>query len=262
MNLDEVGSKLLNDIVPGSLFAFMLVFTRLGAALMLIPGLGEVNVSPRIRLSAAIALTLLLLPLVAPGLPPPPDQPLGDFVLIMNETLIGVFIGAAARLALAGLETAGTVIAFQSGLGYAQFFDPTQGGQGQLVASFLSLVGLVMIFASNLHYLMLEALAESYRTFPAGAMPVIGDFTETAVRFVSGSFRIGVQVAAPFIVYGLVYTVGAGVLNRLMPQVQLMLISVPLQIAASMLLLAATLGAAMSWFLAYYRDAASLFLAH
>ena len=254
--------KLLQEIIPGGSFAFMLVFARLGAALMLIPGLGEVTVNPRVRLSAALAITLLLLPLVAPTLPPAPDQPLALFILLLNETMVGIFIGAAARLALVGLETAGTVIAFQSGLASAQFFDPTQGSQGALVASFLSMVGVVMIFATNLHFLMLQAMAESYRTFPPSALPPLGDFAETAVKFVAGSFRIGIQVAAPFIVYGIVYNVGIVVLNKLMPQVQISFLALPLQIGLSLLLLGVTLGAAMTWFLGYYQDSVSLFLTH
>ena len=262
MNGGIAVAKLVQEVPPGGSYTFMLVFARLGAAFMLIPGLGEVTVNPRVRLSVALAITLLLLPLVGSTLPPAPAQPLGMFMLVLNETMVGIFIGAAARLALVGLETAGTVIAFQSGLASAQFFDPTQGSQGALVASFLSLIGLVMIFATNLHFLMLQAMAESYQTFPPAALPPLGDFAQTAVKFVAGSFRIGIQVAAPFIVYGIVYNVGIGVLNKLIPQVQVSMLALPLQIGLSLLLLAATLGAAMAWFLGYYQDSISLFLAH
>ena len=160
------------------------------------------------------------------------------------------------------LQTAGTVIAFQSGLGYAQFFDPTQGGQSALISSFLSLLGLVMIFATNLHFIMLQAMADSYHTFPPAALPPLADFADTAVRFVAGSFRIGIQVAAPFIVYGIIYNVGIGTLQKLMPQVQVFLIGVPMQIGLSLLLLGATIGAAMTWFLTYYQDSVNLFAAH
>ena len=254
------GTELLQQILPVSAFAFMLVFARVGAILMLVPGIGESFVNPRVRLSIALAVTLLLAPSVAHSLPPMPASPLQGFVLLLGETVVGLFIGGAARLTLSGLQVASTVITYQSGLGFAQFYDPTQGGQGALVASFLNMVGLTAIFAANLHLLMLRATADSYILFPPAALPPLGDFARMTVAIVAGSFRLGIQIAAPFIVYGLVLNVGLGVLNRLMPQIQVSMVAMPLQIGAAFVLLAVTLGSITLWFLQYYQTAVSPFL--
>ncbi len=253
---------LLQQILPVPVFAFMLVFARVGAIMMLLPGVGETFVSPRIRLSIALAVTLLLAPVVLPTLPALPAGPLQTFMLVLGETVVGVAIGGAARITLSGLQVASTVITYQSGLGFAQFFDPTQGSQGALVASFLNLLGLTAIFAANLHLLMLRATADSYVLFPPAALPPFGDFAHMTMDFVAGSFRLGVQISAPFIVYGIVLNVGLGVLNRLMPQIQVSIMLMPLQIGAAFVLLSVSLSAAIMWFLTYYQGALGAFLLH
>ena len=249
----------LTEVLPETVFAFFLVFVRLGAIFMLLPGFGEAFVPQRIRLGLALAVTAALFPLVRSDLPAEPTGILGLAGLIFGEVLIGAFIGATARLALAGLHVAGTVIAFQSSLGAAQFFDPAQNSQGAVVASFLSIFGLVLIFASDLHLMMLRAVFDSYALFsPAEGVP-LASFAELATRFVAGSFNLGIQIAAPFIVYGLVLYIGMGLINRLMPQMQVFFIVMPLQIMLAFVFLMITLGAVMVWFLNYFEGAIAAF---
>lgn len=251
---------MLQQLLPIDVFAFMLVFARVGGAIMLLPGIGETYVSPRIRLCVALAMTFLLAPVVAPLVPALPAQPVQTFLLVLGETATGVFIGMLARLTMSALQVAGTVIAFQSGLGFGMFYDPTQGSQGALVSSFLALLGLVMIFVTDLHLLLLRATADSYLLFPPAGQPPFSDFAEAAVGLVAGAFQLGIQIAAPFIVFGLVYYVGLGVLNRLMPQVQVTFLAMPAQITAAFVLLTASLGAAMMWFLDYFEAAVARLL--
>lgn len=253
---------MLEQIVTVKVFSFLLVFARVGAIMMLIPGIGETFVSPRLRLTAALAVTLLIAPTVASTLPPPPATPLAGFFLIAGEVVVGLFIGGASRLALSALQVASTVITFQSGLGFAEFFDPTQGSQSALIASFLNILGLAAIFTANLHLLMLKAAADSYTLFPPGHLPPFGDFARMTTGIVSSAFLLGVQISAPFIAYGIVLNVGLGVINRLMPQIQVAMVAMPLQIGVALMLLSASLGAIVMWFLTYYQQTVSVFLVH
>ena len=141
---------MLAELLPLDVFAVFLVFVRIAAALMLLPGIGEAYVSVQIRLAAAAVLTVAISPLVIGTLPILPATPLELLMLILGELVVGLLIGAAARLMMSALHVAGTVIAFQSSLGFALFVDPTQGTQGALIAAFLSLLGLVLIFATGL----------------------------------------------------------------------------------------------------------------
>jgi flagellar biosynthesis protein FliR len=228
------------------------VFVRIAAALMLMPGFGEAYVSVQIRLAAAAVLTVTISPLVIGTLPVLPTTPLELLMLVLGELVVGVLIGAAARLMMSALHVAGTVIAFQSSLGFAMFIDPTQGIQAALIATFLTLLGLVLIFATGLHMMMIRALADSYVLFTPGQLPPVGDFAALAVRYVSSSFRIGIQIAAPFIVYGLVFYIGLGILARLLPQIQIFFIAIPLQIFLALLIFGLVLAPTMIWFLDHF----------
>jgi flagellar biosynthetic protein FliR len=243
---------MLAELLPLDVFAIFLVFVRLAAALMLMPGIGEAYVSVQVRRAAAAGLTVAISPLVIGTLPILPATPLELLMLILGELVVGILIGAAARLMMSALHVAGTVIAFQSSLGFALFVDPTQGTQGALIATFLTLLGLVLIFATGLHMMMIRALADSYVLFTPGQLPPVGDFAALAVRYVSSSFRIGIQIAAPFIVYGLVFYIGLGILARLLPQIQIFFIAIPLQIFLALIIFGLVLAPTMIWFLDHF----------
>ena len=243
---------MLAELLPLDVFAVFLVFVRIAAALMLLPGIGEAYVSVQIRLAAAAVLTVAISPLVIGTLPILPATPLELLMLILGELVVGLLIGAAARLMMSALHVAGTVIAFQSSLGFALFVDPTQGTQGALIAAFLSVLGLVLIFATGLHMMMIRALADSYVLFTPGQLPPVGDFAALAVRYVSSSFRIGIQIAAPFIGFGIIFYIGLGVLARLLPQIQIFFIAIPLQIFLSLVIFGLVLAPMMIWFLDHF----------
>ncbi len=252
---------MLNAILPAEIFVLFMVFVRVGAALMLVPGFGEVSVPRTIRLALAIALTAVIGPGVAADFPALPGSPVALLVLIAGEAAVGVLMGAAARLTMSGLQVAGTVIAFQSGLGYAQTVDPSQGTQSAIVSAFFGLLGIILIFVSNLHHMIIRALHDSYILFRPGALPPIEGFAEIAVDLVAGAFLVGMQIAAPFIIYGLIFYTGLGLLARLMPQFQFFFIVMPLQITASLFILMVSVSASMMWFLNYYESSMARFLA-
>jgi flagellar biosynthesis protein FliR len=240
---------MLAELLTGEVFAAFLVFARLGTALSLLPGFGEPYVFARVRLAVAIGLSLAVLPLVRDTLPAQPAEPLQLGVLIGSEMLIGAMLGATARMLVSALHVAGVVVAFQSGLAYAQTIDPSQGSQGGLVAALFGLLGLVLVFASGLHVVMLTGLADSYAWLPAGRPPPLADFAQLATRLMAASFATGIQIAAPFVLFGLVFYTGLGLLQRLMPQLQLMFVAMPLQITLMTGLIMLTLSAGMLWFL-------------
>ncbi|VAX04759.1 Flagellar biosynthesis protein FliR, partial [hydrothermal vent metagenome] len=194
---------------------------------MLLPALGETAIPMRVRLVMALAVTFLIYTLVSASLPGIPSSPLMLGLLIVIEVFIGVMIGTAIRLLLSALHTAGTIIAMQTGLAMAMAFDPAQGAQSALMSTFLTLMAVVLIFITNMHYMMIAAMLDSYSLFPVGTEINTGDFAETVIRTVANSFLIGIQIASPFIVYGLIFNVGLGIIARLMPQLQVFFIAMP-----------------------------------
>ena len=245
---------MLRELITGDLFSLIFVFARIGAAVMLLPGFGEVFIAARVRLLLAVGITVVVTPVVSPYLPPTPDGPLAMFGAIGYELVIGVFLGAMARIMVSALHIAGVIIGFQTSLSNAQLFDPINANQGSLIGSFFNVLGVFLIFATNLHHLMLIAVIDSYSLFVPGAALPIGDFSDVAARLVSKSFLLAMQMSAPFIVTGLLFYLGMGLLARLMPQVQIFFIAIPVQIFLGFTVMAMTLSASMMWFLGTFEN--------
>ena len=239
------------SLLPALAASFMLGFARIGAMVMLLPGFGETNIPVRVRLGIALALTLIILPLHRGAYQISMTSMAPLLVLMFHEIVIGVVLGATARVTLSALAVAGSVIAQQLGLGFVTSVDPTQGQQGVLIGNFLTILGLTLLFATDTHYLIIEALSASYTIFAPGELMPSGDIASLATRAFSGAFKIGIQLSAPFIVFGLVFNLGLGVLARLMPQMQVYFVGVPLSMLAGFLILAAILGTMMGLFMDY-----------
>jgi flagellar biosynthetic protein FliR len=169
--------------------------------------------------------------------------------LLIKEVIIGIVLGLAGRLTISALQMAGVVIAQELGLGFASTVDPSQQEQGVIISSFLTMAGVAMIFATDMHHLVIGALEQSYRIFTPGAALPVDDFTQLILITTAGAFKVGAQMAAPFLVFGLLFNVGLGVLARLMPQIQIFFIGLPASIMLGLLLLLLVLAALMAVFL-------------
>jgi flagellar biosynthetic protein FliR len=241
------------SLLPALAATFMLVFARIGAMVMLLPGLGETNIPVRIKLAIALLLTLVILPLHRAAYHVDLQASLTPLLVqMLHEIIIGVVLGATARVTLSALQVAGSVIAQQMGLGFVTAVDPTQGQQGLLIGNFLTILGITLLFATDSHHLVIAALNDSYAVFSPGEMMPSGDVAALATRAFAAAFKIGMQLAAPFLVFGLVFNMGLGVLARLMPQMQVYFVGVPLSIMAGFLVFAAVIAAMMGTFLDYF----------
>jgi len=240
------------SFLPALGAAFLLVFARVGTMMMLMPGLtGEQNISARLRLTFALVLAAMLLPLHRNAFHIDTAALGPVLVMLIEEILIGVMLGLTARLTLVALEVAGSVIAQQLGLGFVTAVDPTQGEQGAILGNFLTLLGITLFFATDMHHLVIAALNDSYNLFAPGELPSTGDAAALITRIFAGAFRIGIQLSAPFLVFGLLFNLGLGVLSRLMPQMQVFFIGLPLSIMLGLVLLLLVIGAMMGTFVGY-----------
>jgi flagellar biosynthetic protein FliR len=243
------------DWLPNTAFLYLLLFTRIGAILMLMPALGEDLIPVRMRLSFALAFTLVVYPLLSPNLPTMPADVMGIIGLIFHELAVGLILGAIARITVMATQVAGSIIAFQTGLSTAMAADPTQVGiQGAVFGSFLSFLGMVLIFATDLHHMALAATYDSYMVFPLDAPLMFDDAAQLAIQTVAGAFSVGVQMSAPFIVFGLVFNLGAGILARLMPAMQVFFVLMPANIIIGMVLFALLLSVMMGWYLSAFEN--------
>jgi flagellar biosynthetic protein FliR len=239
-------------------YAAGLVFARVGAMVMLVPGLGDPVVPPRIRLSFALVFSFLLAPLVSQGLTVPSSVG-GMGGQVIQEILIGLMIGSILRMVLSALAVAGEVVSIQTTLSFAQTTNPAMGQTGAALGSFLGLMGVVLIMTTDLHHLFIGAIANSYHLFPFGRSPPVNDAVTLAVQTFAGSFSLGVQLAAPVIVFSLVFNIATGLVGRVMPQFQIYFVSSPLAVILGLSLFAITLGVVGMVWMDHARDVVGAF---
>lgn len=250
----------IEEFLVTGVFAFIICFVRIGTTAMIMPGIGDSFVPARIRLLSALGLSLVIFPLIVDHLPSPVPGTLALVTLILMEFIIGLFVGTIARIFMAALDIAGMVISFSSSLSNAQLFNPALASQGSLVGAFLSVTGMVVLFGANLHHLIIMGMIDSYNLFPIGGIPDTGSMAELVAQALSTSFMIGMQLAAPFVVMMLLVYLGMGVLSRLMPQVQVFLLALPLQILLALVMMSLVLSAGFIYWITRFEQAMAFFL--
>ena len=241
-------------------WAAALIFARLGAVLLMLPGIGESYVPPRIRLSLALVITLALWPVLTAWLPPLPASLGATVGWVIREVLVGLAIGAVLRAFMTALATAGEVVSLQTTLSFAQTANPLQAQPGTTIAAFLTVMGVTLVFATDTHHLFFAGLVGSYRLI-APVQPLIAeDFTTLAIRTLGDSFLLGVQLAGPILVFALVLNIGSGLIARVMPQFQVFFATAPLSILGGLAIFALSLGTLGTVFIDRYRALAQVFV--
>ncbi len=252
---------MLTEILTLNIFNFLLVFARVGSAMMLFTGFSVSFIPVQARLMLALAISFVMTPALSSFLPGIPESATGLGLLILGEVFIGVFFGFLTRIIMASLQTAGTFVAYFAGMANAFIQDPIAEQQSSIFSSFFSTLGLVVIFITNTHYLMIRAIYDSYSLFTPGALLPFGDFSNLLARQVADSFRIGLQLSSPLLVAGIAYYIGLGLISRLMPQLPVFFFALPIQVVLQISILMVSLATIMMVFISYFEKGLFSFLA-
>jgi len=223
-------------------FAAGLVFARVGAVIMVLPGFGETLVPPRIRLSFALALTLMLFPVIGGAVPPIPSGAADMAGAVIKEVLIGLMIGSILRLFMVSLASAGEIVSMATTLSFSQTANPMQAQPSTSLGTMLGMMGIVLIFATNLDHLFVAAIVNSFDLFPFTRDVPVSDAGQLAVQTVSRSFGLGLQLAAPVVVFSLILNIATGLVGRVMPQFQVFFVATPLMVLGGLSIFALSLG--------------------
>lgn len=240
-------------------WAGALIFARIGAILLTLPGIGESYVPPRIRLSLALVVSLALWPVIGHTLPPLPVSLGATVGWILREVITGLMIGMLLRAFTTALGTAGEIVSLQTTLSFAQTANPLQAQPGTTIAAFLTLFGTTLIFATNTHHLFIAGLVGSYELVAPAKPLIMGDFASLAVKTVGDSFMLGVQLAAPVLVFALIFNLASGLVARVMPQFQVFFAAAPLSVLLGLSVFALSLGVMGTVFIDRYRALANVF---
>jgi flagellar biosynthesis protein FliR len=234
----------------------LLVFVRIGAAFMTLPGYGDPSVPVRVRILAGLATAIAVAPAI-PGLPAvvPGAGPM--FLAIAAEAFAGALLGTLSRTVISGVLIAGQVIGQNIGLSNV-FMTGLATDQAASVGAAIYAGLLALMFVTDAHHLVLRALVGSYGLLPAGRFPDPGDSAKSAVAAGVRAFRLGGQLALPFLLLGLVFNISLAAVNRAMHSLPVFMLGAPLIVLAGLYLLAAVIPGALDQGLAAFADTAAL----
>jgi flagellar biosynthetic protein FliR len=215
-------------------------FLRIGAMFSIAPLFGSRTVPVRIRVAAALVMSVAL----APTLPPPPDIDVlsaAGAIDVAAQLAIGLSMGFMLQLSFASLQMAGELVATTMGLSMAQVTDPVNGAQVPVLGQLFFMVGMLLFLSMNGHLALIGMLFESFKVMPVGASGLIGaDFWVMAAH-ASSVFVAAVKVALPAVTALLAANVILGVITRAAPQLNLFAFGLPITTALGLVLLLVTL---------------------
>lgn len=249
----------MQELLNLNLYHFLMVFLRLGSAIMLMPGFMSSYISTNIRLSTALSLSLILMPAIIPHLPTQPHNTSHFIYCIIQEITIGIFLGVVMQFIYSALNLAGSFAGQAIGFSNAQIFDPSTQNQSIVIEAFLSIIALTVIFTIDIHHLMISAIIDSYHLFPVNKPLPWGDFSKELSTLLNSSFIMGFKLGSPFIAFTIIFYTGMGLVSRLMPQLNIFFLSLPLQIYLGLGLLFITTPIIILWFMRYYDEGLTAF---
>ncbi|GGY50903.1 flagellar biosynthetic protein FliR [Parvularcula lutaonensis] len=233
------------------LTVLLLTFARIGTICMLMPGLGESYVSPRIRLGIAASISLIISVTVAHRLPF--LNGFGEVIFAMiSEIVAGLIFGGAMRMFLAAPQIAGQMTSQLTSLSNIFASGAPLMEASSILGAWFVVGAILFTFVSGMHYLMIDALAISYNVIPLGGFPNMGDAAEGLVKVFAGVFALGVQMAAPFILLSLIFNLGVGLTNRMLASLPLYFVAMPISILGGMYVLAYAIGPVLAAFRAAF----------
>jgi flagellar biosynthetic protein FliR len=223
--------------------AFALVLARVGAAMALLPGLGEAVAPAVVRVGLALSITILLVPGLQPTMPPVPAAGLAMGLMIAGEVVTGLWFGWVTRMIVLALPICAQLAGFMIGLSSVLQSDPELGAQSSVLGKLFETAAPAILMASGLYRLPLTALDGLFRLIPPGHLLPVADSAEIAVHAAGSGFSLALQLASPFVVIGIVWHLAMGLVGRIVSRMQIYFVSMPGQILAGLALLTIISGA-------------------
>ncbi len=221
----------------GTLLALFATFCRIGGCFMVLPGISTARVSLRIRLFLSIAISIAIIPLMWEQIYAATRVTNSAYVvLIASETFIGVTLGLIARYITLGLQFSGAALSASIGFNAAPSGAILQNEAQGAITNLITVSAIVLLFISDFHHLVIQTIVNSYDFMPIGTGFEVRMALVTLTDTLGETFILMLRLASPFIVYGLIFNLAIGMVNKLAPQIPIYFISIPFILAGGLLL--------------------------
>ncbi|MDH5408016.1 MAG: flagellar biosynthetic protein FliR [Gammaproteobacteria bacterium] len=207
--------------------AYFWPLVRVGGVLMTAPVFGSKPVPVRIRLIITLAITSVIVPVISPNMPAVDAFGPMSILVVAQQLLIGVAMGFAFQLVISAVITGGQAIGLQMGLGFAVMVDPQNGSQAPVLSQLYVLMVLLAFLLMDGHLLLIEILADSFRSIPIGVEGLRPDDLWQLLKWASIIFSGALSLALPAIASLLVVNIAFGIMTRAAPQLNIFAIGFP-----------------------------------
>lgn len=230
------------DLLQGHAAVFLLLLTRVSGIFVISPFFGSMNIPVYFRAAASLAFAVVLFPVIDHFQElQAPATVIAYTAAVLSELFIGWLIGFVAYISFAAITMAGKVMDMQVGFAIVNVMDPTSGQQMPLIGSFLYNLGLIVFLVTNGHHMIIAALFESFKMVPMLTMEPSLSLPLIIANFTTGIFLTGMKIAMPVTFAILLTNVGLGILARTMPQMNIFVVGIPMQLAVGVLILSMVL---------------------
>lgn len=219
------------DVFQGQVAGFLLVLTRASGIFFISPFLGSMNISVRFKAGAAVLVAVVLFPVVMKeSVVQAPATILLFAFTVVKEMFVGWLIGVVGYITLSTINLAGKIMDMQVGFAMVNMMDPTTQQQTGLIGNFLYNLSIIYFLITNGHHVILSALAESFRVIPLDSMVWNDSLPQLITDLTAGVFLNGMKIAMPITFAILLTNVGLGIMARTMPQMNIFVVGIPMQL--------------------------------
>ncbi|MBO3758344.1 flagellar type III secretion system protein FliR [Ciceribacter sp. L1K23] len=234
----------------GTVLALFIAFCRIGGCMMALPGFSSARLPMQIRFFVAFTVSLAVLPVLWDSIYPrvTGGDPTVYMKLVFGELMIGVMYGLIARLYTLGLQFTGSILAMSIGFSAPGGADIVEDSAENPLTNTITFAGLMVLFVLDFHHIVFKALIDSYTAMPLGGFPDPQRLLITMTDTLSEVFMIMLRLASPFLVFGLMFNVAVGLVNKLAPQIPLYFVSTPYLLIGGIFLLYLSIAALLRQF--------------
>jgi len=218
------------------LLGFVMVLTRISAFFLVLPVFGWKTIPVRIKVGLIVLIAVFFSVITPLAIQPKNVSVLEAILLLANEAAYGFAMGLVAAVVFYAVQLSGRIIERQMGLALAEVLDPLTGERTQPLGSLLEMIFLLLFLSANGHHLLLLIISKSYEAFPAGRIPTIPVLTAGVIQAGSAMFIAGLKLAAPMLAAFLLLMVVLAVLARIVPEMNILFISLPLRVGLGLLM--------------------------
>ncbi len=225
----------MGDMIA-TLLPFVLVLTRLSAFMVILPIFGWPSLPVRIKVSVIFITSLFICGFAPIDSLPAEIQDIQALMMLINEAVFGAALGITISILFQAVKVGAGIIEQQMGLTSSQIFDPFTGDSGQPLGSLLEIIFLLMFLAVNGHHAFLRIIHRSYKILPAGTPMDITSMTEAIIRSGTEMFTAALQISGPILACFLVVLCLFAIFARIVPEMNILFISMPVRVAIGMVL--------------------------